>query len=99
MANEGIIKVQYATAGLDTITVKILKPDDTVRDGQSAVELTDAGHANLYTNTGSVSIYAGDSVVAYDDDVNIGGAEFMPEVTIVGVRMVWSVLETQRGEV
>lgn len=71
MANEGVIKVQYPTAGLGTITVKILKPDDTVR--VASVALTDAGHANLYSNVGAVTIEAGDTMLAYDGVVNIGG--------------------------
>ena len=82
MANEGVIKAQYALAGEADITAKILKPDDTVRDAQTAVALDDSGHANVYTNAGAITIEAGDSIIAYDGAVNIGGETYLPEVTV-----------------
>ncbi len=75
MANEGVIKVVYPVSGLATLTAKILKPDDTVRDGQSAVSLDDSGHVNLYTNAGAITIEVGDSIVPYVDGVNYGNGE------------------------
>ncbi len=83
MANEGVIKVQYPDSGLATITCKILKPDDTVRDGQTSVALTDSGHVNVYSNTGAVTIEAGDSVLFYISGVNFTGGEYQPEVTVI----------------
>lgn len=83
MANEGAIKINYFDAGENDITCKILKPDDTVRDTQTAVALDDTGHANLYTNNGPITIEAGDSVVPYKSGVNINAAfEYIPEVTV-----------------
>ncbi len=73
MANEGVIKVQFPIAGLGTVTAKILKPDDTVRDAQTAVALDDTGHPNIYTNPGAITIVEGDSKVAYVGAVNVGG--------------------------
>ena len=75
MANEGVIKVVYPVAGLGTLTAKILKPDDTVRDAQSAVALDDTGHVNGYTNNGAITIVEGDSIVPYVGGVNFGNGE------------------------
>ena len=86
MANEGVIKVQYAVASSVTVTAKILKPDDTVRDAQTAVALDDTGHANLYTNTGAITIQPGDSIVVYDGAVNKGADEYRPETRAVSLR-------------
>jgi len=83
MANEGVIKLTHPVASLGTITCKILKPDDTVRDGQTAIALTDSGHDNLYSNAGAVTIEAGDSVLYYQDGVNITGKEYQEEATVV----------------
>jgi len=86
MANEGVIKVVYPIPGLATITAKILKPDDTVRDGQTAVALDDTGHANVYTNAGAITIEAGDNVIPYVDGVNYGSGEtYQPDATVVNV--------------
>lgn len=76
MANEGEIKVQYAVAGESNVSAKILQPDDTVRDGQSSVALDDTGHANLYSNTGGITIEAGDSIIPYVGQTNIGGGTY-----------------------
>lgn len=85
MANEGVIKINYFDDGEVDITCKILKPDDTVRDAQTDVALDDAGHVNLYTNDGAITIEAGDSVIPYKGGVNINAAfEYIPEVTVVG---------------
>ncbi len=75
MANEGVIKVVYPVSGLGTLTAKILKPDDTVRDAQSAVALDDTGHVNVYTNPGAITIVEGDSIVPYVGGVNFGNGE------------------------
>jgi len=75
MSNEGTIKVVHAVAGLLTVTAKILKPDDTVRDSQTAIVLSDSGHANLYTNSGAITLEAGDSIVPYFDGVSYGNGE------------------------
>ena len=86
MANEGVIKVQYPVAGLTTITAKILKPDDTVRDGQTAVALRDdqeINQDNLYSNPGAITIEPGDSILAYLSGVNFTAGEYQPEVTVI----------------
>lgn len=86
MANEGVIKVSFPVSGLGTLTAKILKPDDTVRDGQSAVALTDNTHIYLYTNTVAITIKSGDSIVPLLSGAGIGaGATYRPEVNVVEI--------------
>ena len=87
MANEGILKFGWPTAGLGTVTAKILKPDDTVRDSQSAEALDDSGHAKLYTNTGAITIQTGDTVQVFIGSVLVGpGVEFRPETAAIALR-------------
>ena len=86
MANEGVIKVSYPVSGLGTWTAKILKPDDTVRDSQTAVALNDTGHAYLYTSPGAVTIESGDSIIPLLSGAGIGaGRTYRPEVNAVEV--------------
>ena len=87
MANEGILKFGWPTASLGTVTAKILKPDDTVRDSQSAVALDDSGHAKLYTNPGAITIQTGDTIQVFIGSVLAGpGTEFRPETAAVALR-------------
>lgn len=79
MANENVIKARYRIAGLATMTCKILKPDDTVRDGQTAVPVNDTGHVNVYSNPGAVTVEAGDTIAFYIGAASVGGYEFRPE--------------------
>lgn len=84
MANEGVIKVAFPEAGLGTLTAKILKADDTVRDSQTAVALNDTGHTYLYTNPGAITIESGDSIVPLLSGAGIGaGRTYLPEVNVV----------------
>ena len=85
MANEGVIKVQYALTGKADITAAIYKPDDTIRDSQTAEALDDSGHAGLYTNSGAITIEPGDNVIVKDGALIIGGGEYQPEVTVANV--------------
>ncbi len=94
MANEGVIKVQYALAGEADITVKILKPDDTVRDSQTAEALSDSGHANIYSNSGAITIQPGDTVAAYDGAVNIGGGVYRPDTSTVALKTTVASVDT-----
>ncbi len=85
MANEGILKFGWPTAGLGTVTAKILKPDDTVRE--AAVALDDSGHTKLYTNAGAITIQTGDTVQVLIGSVLVGpGTEFRPETAAVALR-------------
>ncbi len=87
MANEGILKFGWPTAGLGTVTAKILKPDDTVRDSQSAEPLDDSGHDKLYTNAGAITIQTGDTVQVFIGSILVGpGTEFRPETAAVALR-------------
>lgn len=87
MANEGELKFGWPTAGLGTVTAKILKPDDTVRDSQSAVALDDSSHAKLYTNGSAITIQTGDTVQVFDGTDLIGpGKEYRPETAAVALR-------------
>ena len=87
MANEGILKFGWPTAGLGTVTAKILKPDDTVRDSQSAVALDDSGHAKLYTNAGAITIQTGDTIQVFIGTDLVGpGTEYRPETAAVALR-------------
>ncbi len=87
MANEGILKFGWPTAGLLTVTAKILKPDDTVRDSQSAEPLDDSGHDKLYTNAGAITIQTGDTVQVFISTDLVGpGTEFRPETAAVALR-------------
>ena len=87
MANEGILKFGWPEAGLLTVTAKILKPDDTVRDSQSAVALDDSGHDKLYTNAGAITIQTGDTIqVSIGTDLVGPGTEFRPETAAVALR-------------
>ncbi len=85
MANEGVIKFQYPISGLGNVTAKIRKADDTIRDGQSAVPLTDSGHAFLYTNSGSITIQPGDSVLPFVGSESRSGGEYRPESRAVSL--------------
>lgn len=85
MANEGVLKFNHPISGLGTVTAKILKPDDTVRDNQTAEVLDDIGHANLYTNDGGITIFAGDSVQFSIAGVNITAGTYQPEVSVVNL--------------
>ncbi len=87
MANEGVIKFGWHVDGLATVTAKILKPDDTVRDAQTAEALDDSGHANLYTNAGAITIQTGDTVQVTIGSVLVGpGTEYRPETAAVSLR-------------
>ena len=87
MANEGILKFGWPTAGLGTVTAKIVKPDDTVRDSQSAVALDDSGHDKLYTNAGAITIQTGDTVqVSINSTLAGPGTEYRPETAAVALR-------------
>ena len=87
MANEGILKFGWPTAGVGNVTAKILKPDDTVRDSQSAVALDDSGHAKLYTNASAITIQTGDTIQMSIGSTLVGpGTEFRPETAAVALR-------------
>ena len=86
MANEGVIKVSYPVSGLATLTAKILKPDDTLRDGQDDVALNDTGHPYLYTNPGAITIESGDSVIPLLSGAGLGaGKTYRPKVNVAEV--------------
>ena len=86
MANEGVIKINFYQSGEENITCKILKPDDTVRDAQSAIALIDTDHDNLYSNAGAITIEAGDSVVPYWGAANLNAAfEYLPKASAITV--------------
>ena len=74
MANEGEIKINYPIAGLSGMTARISKPDNTIRDGQTAVVLDDDVLDNTYTNTGAITIEPGDTITPYLNGVNFGSA-------------------------
>jgi len=96
MANESVITVIYPVSGLATLTAKILKPDYTVRDSQTAVALTDSGHVNVYTNSGAITIQPGDTIVPYVDSVNYGsGGVYRPDTSAVALRTTVSQIETE----
>ena len=83
MANEGVIKFSHPVSGLATLTAQIRKPDDTLRDAQSAEALDDSTHDSLYSNAGAITIETGDSVII--DLVGtpaIGGGEYQPESSV-----------------
>jgi hypothetical protein len=84
--NEGEIKFGYVVAGLGTITASIRKPDDTVRDSQTAVALTDSGHDSLYTNTDAITIQAGDTIMVFIGSAFVVAAEYRPETSAVALR-------------
>ncbi|HDZ14726.1 hypothetical protein LCGC14_0844610 [marine sediment metagenome] len=87
MANEGVLKFGWPTAGLANVTAKILKPDDTVRDSQSAEALDDTGHDKLYTNAGAITIQTGDTVQVFIGTDLVGlGTEYRPETASVALR-------------
>lgn len=84
MANEGVIKVQYALTGEADITAAIYDSTDTIRDAQSAVALTDAaGRLGLYTNAGAITIEPGDSVIVSDGGVIIGGNTYQGDADVI----------------
>lgn len=83
MANEKAIKVQYALTGEADITAAIYKPDDTIRDAQSAVALVDTGHLGLYSNAGAITIEPGDTIIVKDGAVIIGGDTFVGDANSI----------------
>ena len=87
MANEGVLKFGFPEAGLGNMTAKIFKPDDTIRDSQSAVALDDSGHDKLYTNADAITIQTGDTVQVFKGTDLVGpGTEFRPETAAVALR-------------
>ena len=86
MANEGVLKFGWATAGLGTITARILEPDETGRNSQTAVALDDTSHDKLYTNNGAITIQAGDTVQVFVGSDLAGSGEFRPETVAVALR-------------
>ena len=95
MANEGVIKVSYPISGLATWTAKILKPDDTVRDSQTAVALNDSGHDFVYTNPGAITIQPGDSMIPLLDGVGIGaGQTYRPDTSAVALKTTVASVDT-----
>lgn len=85
MANEGVITVDFADTERNDVTVAIRKSDNTIRDSQSAVALSDTGHLGYYTNLGAITIEAGDKVSVSVAGVPIGaGEEYQPELAATG---------------
>ncbi len=85
MANEGILKFGWPTAGIGNMTAKILKPDDTVR--VASVALDDNITSKLYSNPSATTIQTGDTVQVFIGSVLVGpGTEFRPETAAVALR-------------
>ncbi len=85
MANEGVIKFGWHEAGIATMTAKVLKPDDTVRE--ASVAMDDTGHAKIYSNPGTASLQTGDTVQVFIGSALVGpGTEFRPETAAVALR-------------
>lgn len=99
MANEKEIRVLYPVTGQNDVTAAIYKPDNTIRDTQTAIALTDSGHPGLYSNDAvSITIEAGDLIYPAVGGVRYGaGIEYRPAVTIINIAEVVTAILAANG--
>ena len=99
MANEKEIRVSYPISGLGNVTAAIYKPDNTIRDIQTAVALTDLGHPTLYSNDAvSITIEAGDTIQPAVAGQTYGaGEEYIPAVTVFNIAEIVAAILSANG--